>query len=953
MIDWHHIETKWRNVWQTNKIFEADRTNCKKKFITVAYPYPNSPQHIGHGRTYTITDIHSRFLRMQGFNVLFPMGFHYTGTPILSISKKIQKKDKEILDVFDKLYKIPKSKIEDFTDPMEIAKYFHNEIKHGMIEMGYSIDWRREFTTIDPVYKKFIEWQFYHLHKKNLIVQGTHPVGWCPMDQNPVSQHDTMGDAEPNFTEYTIIKFYYDEYVLPAATVRPETIFGVTNIWINPELIYEIVKVNNEKWIISSNCFYKFKFLKKNLIHLDKIHGKKLLHQKVKTITNHEIFILPARFVKNEIGTGIVMSVPAHAPYDYQALEDLKNKKDEIAAKIKPIIITENNNEKPNLIPAKEIINKFNIRNQNDLNLIIATKELYLKEFNSGKLNGKAGKFAGIKIKKAKDLVQSWILDDGIGTTMLELSEPITCRCGSKCVIKILDDQWFVNYGDEKWKKQVRDCIKNIQVIPNEIEIEFYKVIEWLKERACARQHGLGTTLTWDKAWIIESLSDSTIYMAYYIISKYINNKDISADNNISNSFFEYVFLGKGDLSKISLECKIPKYILHEIREEFLYFYPVDCRHSGRDLIPNHLTFFIMNHVAIFPKQCWPRKIVVNGSVLMHGKKMSKSLGNIIPLREAIKKYGADPIRISIIITSELLQDIDFNLESIESIQIKLENIWLKCSTYNEFKHNENKTNEDKWLYSRLNLLIKNITELMNNIRLRDALNKILFDFDNDMNWYLRRTKSKGNIQNKSTYDLLSSRILMLSPFAPHIAAEMWEKLNGSKNISKYGWPKPIYEYNEHSIHLESFLKSVMNDINNIIKVTKIKPKKITIYTSSNFKVIIYNKIINLMINNSVNNKDLIHKIISGLDKIEIKKYINFINQSIKDISHMTIEDKKIKMALNDFDEKSILCLELKPLIKYEFNLDVKIYSESDYTKYDPDNKARNSRPFKPAILIE
>ncbi|MBP2624848.1 MAG: leucine--tRNA ligase [Nitrosopumilaceae archaeon] len=950
MIDWNKIEIKWRNVWNKNKIFESNVENNEKKFITVAYPYPNSPQHIGHGRTYTITDVHSRFLRMQGFNVLFPMGFHYTGTPILSISKKIQKKDQEIFDTFDKIYKIPKSKINEFTDPIKIAKYFHNEIKLGMIEMGYSIDWRREFTTIDPIYKKFVEWQFYQLHKKNLIVQGTHPVGWCPMDQNPVSQHDTVGDVEPNFTEYTIIKFSYDEYVLPAATLRPETIFGVTNIWINPKMIYKIVLVDNEKWIISSDCFYKIKFLKKNLTYLDEISGDMLLYKKAKTITKNEVIILPAEFVKNEMGTGIVMSVPAHAPYDYQALEDLK--KSTKTTNIKPITIIETKNEY-NTTRVKEIINKFGITDQNDSNLIIATKELYSHEFNYGILNEKAGKFAGIKIKKARDIVKSWILNNNIGSTMLELSEPIKCRCGAPCVIKILDNQWFLNYGDEKWKNQVRNCVKNMQITPTEITIEFYRVIDWLKERACARQHGLGTTLTWDKEWIIESLSDSTIYMAYYIISKYINNKSITDDNNISNLFFDYIFFGDGDLLKIAYKCKISKDILQKIRKDFLYFYPIDCRHSGRDLVPNHLTFFIMNHVAIFKEQQWPKQIVVNGSVLMYGKKMSKSMGNIIPLRDAIKKYGADPIRVSIIIISELLQDIDFDLKSIENVQIRLENILLKCSTYKELKNNKKITNEDKWLWSRLNVLIKTITELMHKIRLRDALNRILFDFDNDINWYLRRTESKHNLQNKSIYDFLSSRVLMLSPFAPHIAEEMWKELDNTETISRCKWPEPIYEYDKNSVHLEDFLKSVVSDINNIIKVTKIKPKKIIIYTCNNSKISIYKKIMSLMINNHVNNKNLLHNIISRLEKIEIKKYIKFINQSIKDISTMSIEDRKIKMELKDFDEKSILYSELKPLIRYEFDLDVEIYSESDYDKYDPGNKAKNSRPFKPAILIE
>jgi leucyl-tRNA synthetase len=177
MINWNALEEKWRAKWQSSKDFETDPDGREKRFITVAYPYPNSPQHIGHGRTYTLADVHARFLRMCGFNVLFPMGFHYTGTPILGMAKRVQENDKELIENFKTLYHVPPEKIPEFADPVKIADYFHQEIKEGMIEMGYSIDWRREFTTIDPAYKKFIEWQFRKLKSLNLVVQGSHPVG--------------------------------------------------------------------------------------------------------------------------------------------------------------------------------------------------------------------------------------------------------------------------------------------------------------------------------------------------------------------------------------------------------------------------------------------------------------------------------------------------------------------------------------------------------------------------------------------------------------------------------------------------------------------------------------------------------------------------------------------------------------------------------------------------------
>ena len=192
MVNFKEIEAKWQKNWQDNKIFEANPDpNREKFFLTVAYPYPNSPQHIGHARTYTLTDSYARFKRMQGLNVLYPQGFHYTGTPILAMANRIAENDQELIDTFEEIYKVPSDVITTFkNDPLAVANYFHNEIREGMKKIGFSIDWRREFTTIDPPYMKFIEWQFHTLHKGGYVTKGSHPVGWCPLDQNAVGQHE-------------------------------------------------------------------------------------------------------------------------------------------------------------------------------------------------------------------------------------------------------------------------------------------------------------------------------------------------------------------------------------------------------------------------------------------------------------------------------------------------------------------------------------------------------------------------------------------------------------------------------------------------------------------------------------------------------------------------------------------------------------------------------------------
>ena len=960
-MDWSIIDKKWQKKWSENNDHETDYNDKEKKFITVAYPYPNSPQHIGHGRTYTITDVHSRYLRMKGFNVLFPMGFHYTGTPILGMAKRVEANDAELIEGFKTLYKVPEDKIKEFAEPVKIADYFHEEIKSGMIEMGYSIDWRREFTTIDPAYQKFIEWQFRNLKEKNLIVQGSHPVGWCPKDQNPVSQHDTLGDVEPDFTEYIIIKFDLNGVKIPVATLRPETLFGVTNIWINPQVTYQKIKVNDEVWIASPECARKLEFLEKKIEVIEDVSGSDFVGQSTKAPhSDDSIVILPASFVKSDNGTGIVMSVPAHAPFDYQALLDCKSGKNKSInndllkniQNIEPISMIKTDGL--GNIPAKDIVERMGVSDQDDPKLEDATKEIYSKEFYEGILADNTKQFAGKKISETKDEIKEWITEIDSADILLELTNsPVKCRCGAECVVKLLSNQWFLDYSNKDWKDKAHTCFEKMNILPNEIRPEFDQVLDWLRERACARQHGLGTKVPWDKEWLVESLADSVIYMAFYIISKYVNKKEIDG-NNLTDEFFDYVFYGKNDSEEIANKIKITKEKLEEIRTEFLYFYPVDARHSGRDLVPNHLTFFVLNHVALFPEENWPQEIVVNGSVLMGGKKMSKSMGNIIPLREAVRKYGADPIRLTILISAELLQDADFNAEAINGIKNKLESMYEDCNKIKAEEISELEP-EDKWILSMLQNLASNVSESMDKIRLREALHHILYDFDSELQWYLKRTKSKQRTNISGIlHKIFSNRILMLSPFAPHMAEEIWEKLGNTELASKSAWPSSVgIEFDPTSIQTETLLKSIIDDINNILKVTKISPKKITIYTADKWKSKAYSLILRNVLDGETNIGTIIKSLIANKETEEIKKDPDFVKKILNDILSESVELRKGKMDIEQIDESQIISSELTSLVKNDYNVELNVFSESDSKKHDPKNKAKTARPFKPAILIE
>ncbi len=366
------------------------------------------------------------------------------------------------------------------------------------------------------------------------------------------------------------------------------------------------------------------------------------------------------------------------------------------------------------------------------------------------------------------------------------------------------------------------------------------------------------------------------------------------------------------------------------------------------------MTFFVFNHVAIFPEDNWPQQIVVNGSVLMDGKKMSKSMGNIIPLRQAIQDYGADPIRLAIIISAELLQDADFNLESVGGIKNKLVSILEECSKLKPGQISSSEA-EDKWISSRLQNLIANVTGSVEKMRLREALHEILFAFEGDLAWYLKRAKAKG----RSDYDgilhqIHSIRVAMLSPFAPHIAEEMWEKLGNSEMVSKSSWPEIDTEnIDAKAIQAEDLLKSIINDIANILKVTKITPKKITIYTADSFKSKAYHAILEKVMEEQTNMGTIMKELIANPETSDIKKNPDFVQKTIKDILSEPTEIRKTKLETIDFDEKKFVSEELVSIAKQDFGVEVSVFAEDDSNIYDPKGKARHARPFKPAILIE
>ncbi|MFC1803498.1 leucine--tRNA ligase [Thermoproteota archaeon] len=970
MIEWKRIEEKWQKHWADSGAFETDPNPEKPKFyLTVAYPYPNSPQHIGHGRTYTLTDVHARFQRMHGYNVLLPMAWHFTGTPLFAIVERLKERDPDLLDTFLNLYNIPESKLPDLEEPVSMATYFAMEIKHGMQRIGYSIDWRREFTTADPIYSKFIEWQFAKLRQNGYITQGSHPVGWCPSCGNPVGQHDTMGDKEPKIEEFTVIKIKHNDTVFPAGTLRPETVYGITNMWINPDAMYVEAKVDGERWVISAEAANKFQLLGKNIKIIDEYMGSKFIGITLTNpVTGAEFPMLPASFVDPKAVTGVVMSVPAHAPFDYVALEQLKRKvkknpenykfKPEDIKDIEAIAVIEIDGYSE--IPARDAVERLNITDQNDPNLEKATKEIYSAEFHRGKMRKKTSQYASLLVQVAKEAVKKDMVADGTATTMYEMLEPVQCRCGAEIVVKIFENQWFINYGDPKWKKLAHENIDNANIIPRELKQEFHNVVDWLREKACARKAGLGTPLPWEPDWTIEALSDSVIYMAYYTVIKGIN--EVKPDpETLTEEFWDYVLLGKGEPTKVAESTGYPEDNLKELNMEFNYFYPPDTRHSGRDLISNHLTYMVFCHDGIWPREYWPKGITVNGSVLMEGGKMSKSLNNIVPLINAIDMFGADPLRLSLMITAEPLKDADFSPDLAKNMSENLERFYKRAENIiAQGKGNpDNLKAIDKWMLSKLQGHIAEANEAMKELKVRKTIHAALYNLNGDMDWYQKRVArylenpERVEAIKYVKWQVLNIQVRMLTPFTPHLCEEIWGIMGGQGFVAFAEWPQvDLILVDKESEEIEEIIQTSMEDIQKITRVTGITPEKIHFYTADGWKWKIYMKALVMAKEGKLDIGSLIRESFKDEEmKTRTKQVPAFARQLVHDVIKLPERSLNLRLKMGQLNELGIL-QDAVNFMQGETGAKISIEAESDPWIEDPTRRAIRSKPYRPAIYI-
>ena len=282
-----------------------------------------------------------------------------------------------------------------------------------------------------------------------------------------------------------------------------------------------------------------------------------------------------------------------------------------------------------------------------------------------------------------------------------------------------------MNYADEKWKERVAHHVANNFKTPNEnTQKEFVASVQWIQEWACSRSFGLGTKIPFDDRYLIESLSDSTIYMAYYTIAHHLHGDiegktpgllGIHADE-LKDAAWDYIFLKK----PYDTTLTIPEFKLKILRDEFEYWYPVDLRCSGKDLIKNHLTMSLFIHSAIWPDQPekWPRGFFCNGYILIDGEKMSKSKGNFKVLGNESREFGADAIRYTCADAGDTLDDANFTFENVNSAIMTLSTIEMYLAKVAEhFKEYREGESDNKEVNYFDNVFYNNFLITMGNIK--------------------------------------------------------------------------------------------------------------------------------------------------------------------------------------------------------------------------------------------
>ncbi|CAN6981185.1 unnamed protein product, partial [Brassica rapa subsp. trilocularis] len=715
------------------------------------------------------------------------------------------------------------SEIARFQDPYEWLYYFPPLAVEDLRAYGLGCDWRRSFVTTDvnPFFDAFVRWQMRKLKAMGKIVKDNRYTVYSPFDGQPCADHDRASGEGVQPQEYTLVKMEVvkpfpvklgplegKNVFLAAATLRPETLYGQTNAWVLPDGKYGAYEINETDVFVLTEraarnlAYQNFSKIPQKPSCLLELTGHDLIGLPLRSPLGviEIIYTLPMLTILTNKGTGIVTCVPSDSPDDYMALHDLKAKpalrakygvQDEwMPTDIIPIINIPEFGDRT----AEKICFDLKIKSQNDKEKLAEGKKLvYLKGFTEGTMI--IGEFAGRKVQEVKPIIKTQLIESGEAILYSEPEKPVMSRSGDECVVA-LTDQWYLTYGESEWRSMAEECLSKMNLYSEETRHGFEHTLSWLNQWACSRSFGLGTRIPWDEQFLVESLSDSTLYMAYYTVAHifhegdmYKGSKSLVSPQQMNDEVWEYLFCD-GQYPKSS---DIPSDLLSKMKQEFDYWYPLDLRVSGKDLIQNHLTFFIYNHTALMASRNWPRGIRCNGHIMLNSEKMSKSTGNFRTLKQAIEEFSATATRFSLADAGDGVDDANFVFETANAAILRLtkELTWMEevLAEESSLRTGPPSTYADKVFENDMNIAIRLTEKAYKDCLFREALKNGFYDLQAARDEY-RLSCGIGGMNHDLVLTFMDVQTRLIEPICPHYAEYVWRKLLKKEGcVVTAGWP--------------------------------------------------------------------------------------------------------------------------------------------------------------------
>lgn len=772
-VNFKRMDKKWQDKWKKERIFEVLENTKKEKFYCLEmFPYPSgSGLHIGHAFNYTLGDAQARFWRLKGKNVLYPVGFDSFGLPAENAAIKVGKHPKEYT----------KNSI----------KYFSKQ----QYSIGLSYDWSRIISSHEPEYFKWDQWIFLKLFEKGLAYKKEASVNWCPKCNTVLANEQVHngkceyhGDVSVEIkhlnqwyfkiTDYAeelndfsglkdwpelikkaqknwIGKSYGCEILFdvnnekwPIFTTRPDTIFGVSFMVISAQhsRLMEIVTEPQRKEVES--FLKKLKSVSEKLKDYGELDKEGIFtgSYAINPLTKEKIPIYVGDFVLSDYGSGMVMAVPAHDGRDF-----------DFAIKYKLPI-------KEVIKPIKKLEDKKTITKK-----VEKTKNKLFQPYHGEGILVNSGEFSGLESENARKKIIKYLENKKVGREKIQY--------------KLRD--WLVS-RQRYWGTPIPivNCEKcGIVPLPeNQLPLNLPDKVNF----------GKGNPLETNKSWINTNCPKCK--------GKAKRESD-TMDTFVNSSWYYLRYC----------DTKNDKIIFDKKKVD--YWCPIDFYIGGKEHATMHLIYFrfytkFLRDLGILNFDEPAIKLFNQGIVYGEdGRKMSKSLGNVVDPMGIINKYGADSLRMLLVSIASPDSDSNWSSKGVENCNKFLKKI------YNYFKNVKIGVSNDK-IESKKNKTIIDVEEDMKNLKYNLAIIKIkkLFDY----------------FPNEVDKDTLEVFLKLLHPFCPHLTEELWEFIGHKDFISLSSWPVPDKnKINEKFEKEEQMIENLIWDLNSIIKLMKTKGKKI------------------------------------------------------------------------------------------------------------------------------